>query len=211
MNAINWVEWVGYAASVIVAVSLMMNSIVKLRWYNLIGASIFSVYGFIIQAYPVGFLNAFIAIADIYYIVQMYKKSEYFKMQEVEASSKYLGYFLDYFKEDIYKYFPEFEFNAGENVTVYYLLRNVVPAGIVVAEHSDDDYLFVHLDYAAPEYRDLKLGQFFYRDKKDYFKNEKLNGFKAYAYNLEHEKYLSKMGFSFVRSDGDKKLFQLDI
>ena len=58
-----WVEWFGYAASLMVAVSLMMSSIVKLRWFNLVGATMFSTYGFIIGSLPVGFLNLFLADA----------------------------------------------------------------------------------------------------------------------------------------------------
>ena len=48
-----WVEWFGYAASVVVAISLTMSSIIKLRWFNLTGAAMFSVYGFVIGAWPV--------------------------------------------------------------------------------------------------------------------------------------------------------------
>ena len=38
-------EWVGYLASVVVAISLMMSNIKKLRWWNLIGAALFVAYG----------------------------------------------------------------------------------------------------------------------------------------------------------------------
>ena len=45
---ISLLEWVGYLGSVLVSVSLTMSSIVKLRWFNLVGAGIFSFYGFAI-------------------------------------------------------------------------------------------------------------------------------------------------------------------
>ena len=45
---VSYVEWFGYLGSVIVAVSLTMSSIKKLRWYNFVGAAIFSIYGFVI-------------------------------------------------------------------------------------------------------------------------------------------------------------------
>ncbi|MCK4513815.1 MAG: hypothetical protein KAU31_01090 [Spirochaetaceae bacterium] len=34
---INWLDWFGYAASVVILVSLTMTSIVRLRWTNLAG------------------------------------------------------------------------------------------------------------------------------------------------------------------------------
>ncbi|HSV76380.1 MAG TPA: hypothetical protein VLH37_05040 [Bacteroidales bacterium] len=67
---ISILEWIGYIASVVVAVSLMMVSIVKLRWLNLVGSAVFSFYGFAIGAYPVGVLNLFIALVNIYYLTR---------------------------------------------------------------------------------------------------------------------------------------------
>ena len=57
---ISILEWLGYLSSVIVAISLTMSSIIKLRWFNLVGAAAFSFYGFMIGSLPVGFLNLFI-------------------------------------------------------------------------------------------------------------------------------------------------------
>jgi len=43
---IDILAWIGYIASGIVAISLAMSSIIKFRWMNLIGATMFSTYGF---------------------------------------------------------------------------------------------------------------------------------------------------------------------
>lgn len=71
----NWLEWFGYTASVVVAISLTMSSILKLRWYNLLGATLFSAYGFLIHAYPVGFLIGFIACVDIRLVARSHDQS----------------------------------------------------------------------------------------------------------------------------------------
>ncbi|MCL1091212.1 hypothetical protein L2744_16700 [Shewanella profunda] len=67
-------EWVGYLASVVVAISLMMSNIKKLRWWNLIGAALFVSYGVAIDAYPVALVNFFIVLIDIYYLVKLYRE-----------------------------------------------------------------------------------------------------------------------------------------
>lgn len=72
-NATIW-EWVGYLASVVVAISLMMANIKKLRWWNLIGAALFVAYGVAIEAYPVALVNFFIVLIDAYYLVKLYRK-----------------------------------------------------------------------------------------------------------------------------------------
>ena len=64
---ITYLEWLGYLSSVIVAISLTMSSIIKLRIYNLIGGTAFSIYGFLIGSLPVGFLNLFIVTTTKHY------------------------------------------------------------------------------------------------------------------------------------------------
>ncbi len=66
-------EWVGYAASVVVAYSLMMSDIKKLRWWNLVGAALFVAYGLAITAYPVALVNGFIVFIDAYYLYKIYQ------------------------------------------------------------------------------------------------------------------------------------------
>ncbi|MBN1499612.1 MAG: hypothetical protein JW982_05635 [Spirochaetes bacterium] len=210
-NNLNWVEIAGYAASIIVAVSLMMSSIVKLRWYNLIGASVFSVYGFIIKAYPVGFLNAFIAAADIYYLFAMYRKNEYFRVQHVNSVTDYLHYFLQFYENDILKYFPDFKLKNDKQFVYFYILRNVSIAGVVAGKMDTDGYFRIHLDYAAPEYRDLKLGKFFFRNPHEFFVKMKIKGFIARSHNDEHAKYLEKMKFSLIKKTADYKDYKLVI
>ncbi|MGI2171373.1 YgjV family protein [Shewanella sp. MF05960] len=74
MDSINIWEWVGYLASVVVAISLMMSDIKKLRWWNLVGAVLFVAYGLAIDAIPVALVNFFIVLIDIYYLVKLYRE-----------------------------------------------------------------------------------------------------------------------------------------
>ncbi|CAM4063982.1 MULTISPECIES: YgjV family protein [Shewanella] len=69
-------EWVGYLASVVVAISLMMSNIKKLRWWNLIGAALFVAYGLAIGALPVALVNFFIVLIDAFYLVKLYQVSK---------------------------------------------------------------------------------------------------------------------------------------
>ena len=66
---ITFLQWIGYLDSVIIAVSMTMNSILKFRWINLAGALTFSLYVFLIEAMPDGVLNAFISFLNIYYLL----------------------------------------------------------------------------------------------------------------------------------------------
>lgn len=76
MFGIPVIEWIGYAASVCVGVSLIMSDIFKLRIINAIGCLLFVVYGFTVKAYPVGVINGFCLLIDIYYIVKLKKQNQ---------------------------------------------------------------------------------------------------------------------------------------
>ena len=72
----NWSEWIGYIASIFVAVSLMMKSMHLLRWLNLTGAFIFVVYGFFIQSWPVVGMNAFLVVVNLYHLFKLIPAKE---------------------------------------------------------------------------------------------------------------------------------------
>ena len=87
MNA-DVLQYIGFVASVIIALSMTMNSILKFRWINLVGAITFSTYGFLIGAYPVGLLNAFIVSVDVYYLVRIYTRKDFFDILEIRNDNR---------------------------------------------------------------------------------------------------------------------------
>jgi len=75
MNQVNWIELLGYIASVFIAISIMMNSIIKLRVVNLLGAFLLGTYGLFINSIPVVLLNYFIVLTNIYFIYKISRKT----------------------------------------------------------------------------------------------------------------------------------------
>lgn len=65
-------EWLGFIASFIILVSLLMSEIKLLRWINLIGALLFGIYGVLISSTPTMFMNFGIVAINIYYLTKMY-------------------------------------------------------------------------------------------------------------------------------------------
>lgn len=193
--------WIGYTASAVIALSMTMNSIVKFRWINLVGASTFATYGFLIEAYPVMGLNGFIVAVDIYYLLKIYGKSHLFDTLEVRGDNKYLLKFLDYHNDEIQKYFPGFQYKPEMNTVSFFVLRNMAVAGIFLAHRENDNVLKVGLDYVVPEYRDYKNGKYVYFRLKDVFIKEGYKKIVAEGNAKGHIKFLRKFGFK-KNSDG---------
>lgn len=192
---IDFLEWMGYIASGIIAFSMTMNSIVKFRWINLVGAFTFATYGFLIKAYPVMALNGIIVAVDIYYLIKIYSKSHLFDTLSVKGDNKYLLKFLDFHQSDIIKFFPGFEYKPELNTISFFVLRNMAVAGIFLAHKDENGLLRVGLDYVIPEYRDHKNGKYVYHHLKDDFKSQGFKKIITKGGTKKHINYLRKLGF----------------
>jgi len=193
---LNILETIGFIASIIIALSMTMNSIVKFRWINLAGALTFSIYGFLISAYPVGILNTFIVSVDVYYLYRIYSKTEIFDTLEIRGNNKYLLKFLKFHNKEIQKHFPGFVYKEEMNTISFFVLRDMAVAGIFLAHKENDNILKVGLDYVVPKYRDYKNGRFIYHRLRRSFIEKGFKKAVAEANDKKHQKYLKKIGFT---------------
>ncbi len=174
---------------------MTMNSIVRFRWVNLVGASCFCTYGFLLGAIPVGLLNGLIVCIDIYYLWNIYTKKEVFEILEIKPGSEYLVRFLEYHKNEIRKIHPTFEYNPTMNNLSYFILRNMQVAGLFLAHKDGNDTLVVGLDYVIPEYRDFKNGRYIYNRLTPDLRKAGIEKIKAEETTSYNEAYFKKLGF----------------
>lgn len=202
---INYVEVIGYVGSVLVAISLMMKNIYYLRRINLIGAATFATYGLLVGAIPVFVLNGFISLVDIYYIWEAKKEKEYFTLLPIEQSNgPLLNKFLQFYKDDIAKFFPKFTKYHIEEDKSFFILRNLIPVGLFAYKEISESEILIELDYSIPDYRDLKNARFVYFAQNNHFSK---NGYKILNAESEvpaHKKYLTKIGFVETPSNSGK-------
>jgi hypothetical protein len=188
---------IGYIGSVLVAVSLMMKNILHLRWINLIGASVFAFYGYVVDAYPVFLLNTFIAVVDLYYLYEMNKKKELFSLMPVlDKNHLFLNKFLEFYNKDILKFFPDFNNEDIKNANCFFILRNLMPVGLFIYQEVSDNQIKIVIDYAIPDYRDLKNGKFIYYAESNFLKEKGYKELIAQSSVKVHQKYLLNIGFT---------------
>jgi N-acetylglutamate synthase-like GNAT family acetyltransferase len=204
MEQLDWVEWLGYLASVIVLVSLTMASIVKLRWINLVGAGLYALYGVLIDAIPVTLLNLGIVFINLYYLYKYYTYKETFDVVEADMDSELFRHFLEVNREDIERFVPlELVKQAHKAL---WLLRDNNIAGIMVGDRIGD-ILDLKLDYVIPQYRDLKLGRYFFVEHPELFRERGIRKIFAHARDDAYRAYLEKIGFKPV--DDKKSTYEL--
>jgi len=189
-------ELVGYVASLMVAISLTMKSIRRLRIYNLVGALAFTAYGLLIGAYPVAAVNLFIVFINLYYLRQMAATKEFFKLLRIAPDSEYLGSFLDFHRDDIQRFSPGFAYVPGAASLQFFVLRDMVPAGLFLGEADQQGRLHVKLDYVTPQYRDLQTGRYVFGAQAEFFRGLGIREILSEPGSPDHTAYLLRMGFT---------------
>jgi len=187
-------EILGYVASLVVLISLLMSSVKKLRWINMIGSMVFAVYGFLIGAIPVAVMNLGIVCINLYYLYQMYTKKDFFTLLPLNERA-YFQNFLEFHKNDITSFMTIDDDYQDASYEKIFILRNTVPAGLVVGKKIDNETFEILIDYVTPSYRDFKIGNFLYETQKQYFTEQGYKKIVTKPGNEKHQAYLTKMGF----------------
>lgn len=196
-------ELIGYAGSALIVVSLMMQSLLRLRIVNLAGAAVFALYGVLIGAPPVWVVNGAIVLIDLWYLRRMLRAEEDLEVLEVAPASTYLARFLAYHAADIRHFQPAFA-GVRDDHRAFLVLRDLVPAAAVLVAPEGDGRWVVDLDYAIPAYRDHTSGAHAYRGG-GLFETLPATALVSAPGNAVHRRYLERMGF--VR-DGER--YRLD-
>jgi hypothetical protein len=197
----NEIELLGTGASVVVAISLMMRNIRWLRWVNLVGAALFSVYGFLIHAWPVFGLNAFIVLINVYYLFQLSRTRDRFSLLEVAAADAdagtptLLNRFLETYGPDLARFQPDFPRKFPSGARIFFVLREVLPISLFVCRPDGKGNQEILVDYAVPAWRDYQNARFVYERGLRSVEWEGTGVFLAQAPVKAHANYLRRMGF----------------
>ena len=195
MDSRAWLEIVGYAASGLIAISLMMSSILWLRLINMVGATAFAIYGLLIHAYPVAVLNGLIVLVNVYHLRRMFRAKEYYQLLPMRPESDFLQHFLKTYRADIQRIIPEFEYRPTEKQLTLFILRDCTPVGVFVAEHKSPETLHVVLDFVIPRYRNLHVGKFLFIEQAEFFRKLGVKEIVIQPRTKEFGAYLVEVGF----------------
>lgn len=203
------IEIIGYLGSILVAISLMMKNILKLRIINMAGAFFFMVYSLIIGTYPIFFVNLVIFLVDLYYLYVILTKEELFSTIHIDNhQSPFLKAFVEYYYSDIKKFFPKFEREIFQSSHVLVVMRNMIPVGFFISRENPNNKTQIEIlvDYIIPEYRDFKNAHFLHKKEIKKYKKQGYKSFITQTKNGTHKDYLLKMGY--IQDEEDNSLYK---
>lgn len=68
-------EWIGYAASLFIVLSFVVNKVRMIRIINMLGCLCFIIYGTYFEFWPVVIPNAILVFIQLYYLLIKDKKN----------------------------------------------------------------------------------------------------------------------------------------
>lgn len=184
-------ELFGYLGSLLVIVSLMMSSVVKLRVFNTVGSLVSAIYALVIRSYPLALMNFCIILINIFNLVKLLGSAKHYDLVDGSQDQGYLSYFLNYYKEDIAGFFPE-SIEEMPKEQAYIVCCDASPVGILTGTKGEDGVFTVGIDYAVPKFRDCSIGKFLYGQLGE----KGIKKIVCRQYGPKHEPYLKKMGFA---------------
>ena len=200
---------IGYLGSALVVASLAMRSILRLRIIGLAGAITFATYGYLIEAWPVVVTNGVIVLIHVHFLRELLTAKEYFKILEVLPESRYADYFLHHHGREIAAAWPGFVREpSGQRLTLF-ILRDLIPAGLFIAEIEDERTLRLCLDFAIPGYRDFKIGRYLYA--RGVLRDRGFQTVVAEEGPKRTTKYLRRVGFRADPESGPNDRFVLKL
>jgi hypothetical protein len=110
----------------------------------------------------------------------------------------YLHHFLEYYREDIIRFFPGFDFKIEEEYLVALLISRMETVGLIIAEIKNEETLRICIDYIIPKHRQSQLANTFYNCEL------RCIDFLGYEYlyiepqSKAHNDYLERIGFVLV-------------
>ena len=199
MNAI---QILGYAASLIVFISLMMKSLAKLRVLNAVGSLLFVVFALATDSLPTAFLNLGIVVIDVFYFIRMTRIKDNFEIMTVQKDNEIVRRFYRTNKKELDALFGEASFVKSEKIALFF--RNDDIAGLlayssVVLPQSDssvpESAAEILIDFVVPKYRDFAVGRHFFVKDISFWKEQGYTCLLSSVPDKRHIPYLERLGF----------------
>jgi GNAT superfamily N-acetyltransferase len=205
-------EVIGYAGSALIIVSVLQQSILKLRVVGLIGSVTFFTYGLLIAAYPIAAVNLIVGGIHVYYLHQLVRRPhEVFSVLHVDRGSKQLEHFLE-FHDDISQHAATDALDSSHpGWFAAFVLKDTQPAGLIIGEHNDDGTVEIKLDYVTPQYRDFKIGQYLYSHESGVFRDTSFREAWTVPHPDSDETYFKRLGFEPSPTAADPNRYSVDL
>ena len=189
--------YLGYMASLMLIIALLVSNDLKFRWFNTAGNIFFICYAIVLDTIPVLITNVILLCINAVYLIKVYRRQENFDLIEFSGEEKLVGKFIRFYEKDIHAFFPDFQQDLLKGNLNFVILRDLVIANIFSASVLPNGDAEVIINYTLKKYRDYKVGRYIFDKEKKILVSK---GVKRIVYrqisNDNHRQFLKVMGFA---------------
>lgn len=201
MNPSTLIEAFGYLGSILVLVSFLMASVVKLRIVNTVGSTIFAIYALIIHSYPTAIMNFCLVIINLRFLWKLKHTSPDYRLVPVSPAEGYVKDFLARYGEDIAACFPGRSWDVEKLNRAWLCCFEASTTGILLG-NQEGGVLDIALDYTTPAFRDCSVGIYLL----NHLPSEGVREVRYAKAEAGHVDFLKKMGYTQSGEIWSKKL-----
>ena len=117
---------IGYAGSLLVVISMLMTSVMKLRIINTAGSVLAVIYSIAIGAYPTLVMNVALIIINLINMRKLSNNSAEFRLVKAPGTDAVLGDLISKYLDDIKHFFPGYKDLTAED-TAFIVFNADVP------------------------------------------------------------------------------------
>lgn len=192
-------EIIGYSGTLLVVLSMMMTSVIKLRIINICGSILSMTYAIISNTWPIVLMNGALIIINILQLIRSFSRKLNFNYKKVSTNELSFKHFMEIYKNDLDKHFNKITISGKEEVFLVFIDTELV--GVLVGVKNNNRFNVI-IDYAIPKYRDMSIGKYLYPKLKEH-------GIEIIIQSSgikKHNKYLVSMGFVLENNEYIKKI-----
>ena len=87
MSSSMMIELIGYLGAVLIAISVLIPSVIRLRVFSLIGCIALLIYGVFIRSYPVVVLHSILTVVSIFHLIRLLATQRHFELVNMGKDS----------------------------------------------------------------------------------------------------------------------------
>ena len=189
----------GIVAFALLAGSLVIHPQTYNRLFYIITVAGFALGGFVVHSYIIAGSALLAALVGmIRFRMQLNREKRLHVILIADHDDAFVEHFLNYYRKDILRYFPKFDFKIEQEYLVAIVLSEMETVGLVIAEIKNAETIRICLDYLVPKHRKTQLAKTFYNYELRCLDFLGYPNFYIEPQGRAHNAYLERIGFKLV-------------
>lgn len=189
----NYIDLIGYVATLVFLVSFSMKSLIKTRLINAIGSLLFLFFSIDRGCIPFIVFFGCLLVIDVFLFVKLQNVKNSFNIVQSSYDNEIVQFFYSQYKKEIEFLFGEKAIADSKKIAC--IFRNGTLVGLLGYNPMEDGRIQILLDFVTRQYRDYCIGRRLFNKDICFWKDNGIRILEVKFPKKSHHRYLEKVGF----------------